>query len=240
MEAPVGKPNRNISLEALKYHWEGLAKDDEMFAIMAWENKRGHGWNPDDFFNTGQYDIDHYFRDFALRNCPDMNQTRALDFGCGIGRLTIPLSAYFEQMVGVDISHTMIETANKLGRTTKCLYLLNEQDSLRLFGSESFDHVFTLIVLQHMVPAMQKAYLKEFARILRHKGTLFFQLPGVMPGQDLPREELFGKPRMDMYGIAYEEVLGELKANGLEVLATGENNCVGPDLKSYHYLARKP
>lgn len=37
----------------------------------------------------------------------------ALDFGCGVGRLTRALAAFFDRATGVDISSSMIEEAKK-------------------------------------------------------------------------------------------------------------------------------
>ncbi len=41
------------------------------------------------------------------------NDTLALDFGCGIGRLTQLLCKFFKKCIGVDISKEMIKLANK-------------------------------------------------------------------------------------------------------------------------------
>jgi len=38
---------------------------------------------------------------------------RALDFGCGLGRLTQPLAERFDEAVGVDIAASMIEGARR-------------------------------------------------------------------------------------------------------------------------------
>jgi len=46
-----------------------------------------------------------------------------------------------------------------------------------VFEDASFDFVLTLIVLQHMRQDYSAAYLREFLRLLRPGGIMFFQIP---------------------------------------------------------------
>lgn len=46
-------------------------------------------------------------------DCP---RKHALDFGCGVGRLTQALAAHFDEVTGVDISPSMIKLAKKYSR----------------------------------------------------------------------------------------------------------------------------
>lgn len=39
---------------------------------------------------------------------------RALDLGCAVGRATIELAQYFDEVVGIDYSNSFIEAANKV------------------------------------------------------------------------------------------------------------------------------
>ncbi len=48
---------------------------------------------------------------------------RALDFGCGVGRLTQALARHFNIVDGVDIAPSMIELANQFNRSGgRCRY----------------------------------------------------------------------------------------------------------------------
>ena len=58
----------------------------------------------------------------------------ALDFGCGIGRLTQSLADYFDKVTGVDIAPAMISLANEYhNNKTRCEYVLHENADPRLF-----------------------------------------------------------------------------------------------------------
>src|SRR5690606_35788662 len=206
---------------------------------MTWEEAKGGRWDQEKFFQTGVGDIHRYFESFFLSCHPNLKRGVALDFGCGVGRLTRPLSQHFEICIGVDISSTMVERANALKQQEKQIFLLNQREDLGMFASGSFDLVFTLIVLQHMEPDLHQAYLREFARILRPGGGLLFQLPAHIEGQDLAKPDLFGEPRMEMYGTNPDEVVQLLESSGVKDLAVEEKDAAGDTIKSHHYAALK-
>ena len=80
---------------------------------------------------------------------------RCLDFGCGVGRLTLALAAHFREVVGVDIAPSMLERAEKYkGPASNVSYVLNGREDLSQFPDGSFDFVHASIVLQHMSPRL--------------------------------------------------------------------------------------
>jgi len=88
---------------------------------------------------------------------------KALDFGCGVGRLTQALAVYFDEVYGVDISPSMIELAKKYNRyPDKCFYLINEDNQLRQFQDNTFDFIYTVITFQHIEPKYTREYIKSF------------------------------------------------------------------------------
>src|SRR5262249_48837046 len=114
--------------------------------------------------------------------------SRALDFGCGVGRLTQALARHFETVVGVDIAPSMLRGARKYNKFgDRCQYVLNERDDLRLFESNSFDFIYSNRVLQHMRPEYGKSYLREFIRVLSPEGLLVFYMPSEVLRQNPPR-----------------------------------------------------
>jgi SAM-dependent methyltransferase len=102
----------------------------------------------------------------------------ALDFGCGVGRLTQPLTEYFDEAVGVDLSHEMVRLAQGYNRAPdRCRYVVNAAADLSMFPTGSFDLVFSYLTLQHMPPRYSMRYLREFVRIARTGGIICVQLP---------------------------------------------------------------
>lgn len=166
-----------MELKELQKHWNQFGKRDPLWAIITRDDKKGNKWNPDEFFETGKQeikDVMQYVEKLGLLQ----QRGRALDFGCGVGRLTQALANYFEEVVGIDIAPSMVKIANRYNRFgARCMYYVNCVDNLRLFSDQEFDFIYTNIVLQHMKPYYAKSYIKEFLRVLKSQGVLIFQLP---------------------------------------------------------------
>jgi ubiquinone/menaquinone biosynthesis C-methylase UbiE len=72
----------------------------------------------------------------------------------------------------------MIEGAVRLNRQgERCHFHHNSAPDLRLFPDRSFDFVLSLLVFQHMEPALMKGYLREFVRVLDSDGVAYFNIP---------------------------------------------------------------
>src|SRR5205085_2142548 len=56
----------------------------------------------------------------------------------------------------------------------------NDRDDLSRFPDDSFDFVFTLMVLQHMRPDYSRRYLAEFLRVTAPGGMIVFQVPSAL------------------------------------------------------------
>jgi hypothetical protein len=81
-------------------------------------------------------------------------------------------------VIGVDVSPTMIDLANRLNRHPEAAeYVLNYSDTLDRFASGTFDFVYSDIVLQHLSPEAAERYIVEFLRVLSSGGIAVFQLP---------------------------------------------------------------
>jgi SAM-dependent methyltransferase len=166
-----------MRLGALRRHWERLARRDPYWAVLTAADKRGGRWNVDEFFASGVEEIDAVLQRARERGL-DPPRGRALDFGCGAGRLTQALAARFERCDGVDVSDAMVRLArshNQFGE--RCTYHLNTAPNLALFPEAAFDFVYTTLVLQHMAPQLSTGYIGELVRVLKPNGLLVFQLP---------------------------------------------------------------
>jgi SAM-dependent methyltransferase len=162
-----------MRLEQLKNDWESLADRDALNAILTDENKSAGRWDISEFMATGEIEINTVMRHLAGLGCtPDFNGA-ALDFGCGVGRLTQAIARRFAACTGVDISRQMIHEADSLNRYEHCRYLVNTDVRLP-FADASFAFLYSNIVLQHMPRRFATEYLREFVRVLAAGGVLVF------------------------------------------------------------------
>ena len=106
---------------------------------------------------------------------------RALEIGCGPGRLMRPLSRHFGEIHGIDVSDEMIERARvKLRAIPHARAHHAGGGDLALFPSEYFDFVYSYAVFQHIPSAdVVLSYLRETIRVLRPGGIARLQLNGL-------------------------------------------------------------
>ena len=166
-----------MNLQELRANWDEYGRTDPMWAILSLPGREGGRWTREEFFDTGEREIGELLQQIAVLGL-SVKPGKALDFGCGVGRLTQALAHHFDGVVGVDIAPSMVQEAQRLNQHgARCRYLLNARSDLTVLGSERFDLIYTSIVLQHMRPKYAKHYLREFIRVLAPGGILVFQLP---------------------------------------------------------------
>ena len=168
---------RMKSLDELREYWDSHAQRDPLWAVLSEESKSGGRWDVGRFFETGVHEMASIFYQLDSRHI-EVARGAALDFGCGVGRLTQALASSFDRVVGVDVSPRMLALAAAFNRfPSRVSYTNNQRDDLGLFGNSTFDFIVSNIVLQHLPPALALAYIGEFFRVLAPGGILVFQLP---------------------------------------------------------------
>jgi SAM-dependent methyltransferase len=175
-----------VGLRAQQRSWDELALVDPHWAVISDPNRRHRGWESEaalrEFARTGEDEVAHVLTVAAQFDAP-LEHGRALDFGCGLGRLTRALSSRFASCVGVDISGEMTQRAAVLNADRANVdFRINANPDLSMFSSASFDLVLAELVLQHMPSArIAIAYIEEFLRLLRPAGIAIFQVPVAVP-----------------------------------------------------------
>jgi cyclopropane fatty-acyl-phospholipid synthase-like methyltransferase len=98
----------------------------------------------------------------------------ALEIGCGIGRLMVPLCSRVRSVVGTDVSSGMISAAT---RRIECLsnasVRLTTGQDLAEFGSGSIDLVYSVDAFPYLVlsgQALVERHFREVRRVLRPGG----------------------------------------------------------------------
>jgi len=166
------------SLDKLQRNWEGFASVDPLWAICVDSTHRDNKWTQEEFFATGQTEIGRVMGHIQSLGLSLDAASPALDFGCGVGRLTRALSDYFPECWGVDISPTMIRLAKEFNLDRPaCHFCLNERDDLQAFPDGKVGFIYTSIVLQHIKREYVSRYLLELVRILKAGGVFVFQVP---------------------------------------------------------------
>ena len=246
-------------LDKHKQDWEELGDLDPLWAILSDPNKKYGKWDLDEFFATGETEIGGLMKKASAWELPK-ERVRALDFGCGAGRLTRALGQRFEECYGIDISESMIAHAKKLNSDVSgCRFEVNDKPHLQRFETDTLDLVYTRLVLQH-IPQKDiiEAYIRDFVRILKPGGLLFFQLPSRIPFRKKlqPRRRAYsflkalgcsesflynrlGLFPMFMNAIPSEEIQALIQSSGGRILHVENDDSAGPIIESSSYYVTK-
>src|ERR1700744_3520981 len=142
--------------------WEEMAANDPLWAILRVSDKRFGKWDITEFLQTGQQEIAQLMELAAGLSLPQQRR-RAIDFGCGVGRLTRALQQHFPQTVGVDISAGMLQKAREL--TPACEF--REANDLSSFPAQFADLIYSNLVLQHQPDKENvKRIIRDMLRVL--------------------------------------------------------------------------
>ena len=215
-----------MRIDALKEHWEAYGRSDPLWAVLSEPGLQGNRWDLEEFLRRGEREVADYLAELE-GNGVQVRYGRALDFGCGVGRLTQALGERFERCDGVDIAASMVEQARRLNRHgDRVAYHVNPASDLHLFPSETFDFVLSIIVLQHMEPRYAKGYIAEFLRVLRPGGIAVFQLP---TGHRRPEHSLpDGAWRASFRVDRPPHQLSALQSQSIVVGVRNESDCPWP------------
>ena len=104
--------------------YEKFGAEEPFYAVLTEEKYKRKQLDEELFFKTGEDLLARQMKLIQDRGI-QISRGRALDFGCGVGRLTNAMATYFDEVIGVDISSTMIGNANQL--TTPELFFSGEQ-----------------------------------------------------------------------------------------------------------------
>jgi cyclopropane fatty-acyl-phospholipid synthase-like methyltransferase len=158
--------------------WEMLARKEPYWAVATWEKFRRQNLTNDtlqEFFQTGVDHIAFVLETIRRHLAPNFKPSSVLDFGCGVGRLLIPLAERCERVVGVDVSDTMLreaqENCHRRGLTNICLLKFENMD---LAASRPFDLVHSFIVFQHISPKRGEALFRSLIQLVNTNGIGVF------------------------------------------------------------------
>jgi SAM-dependent methyltransferase len=212
-----------VSLDRLRAEWETLADVDPLWAILSDPERRGGKWTPEEFFAEGEEEVELMLAGAREVGGPPA-WGRALDFGCGAGRLTRALGERFEACVGVDIAEGMVDLARRLNADRRNLeFLVNTRSDLSLLEPAGFDLVYSSLVLQHQ-PSREVAlgYVREFLRVARPGGLVVFQLPTWLSplGKFQLKRRTYGL--LTRAGIKPDVVLGRANVSPMHMIAVPE------------------
>jgi len=161
--------------------WEKWGRSDPYYGVTTSSEYLGQhlpdkNWNK--FFQSGINLMEVVFpimeEHFRKNWVPEMG----IDFGCGVGRLAIPLAGRCKSVIGIDVSKAMLleagANAEKTGTTN--IEFINSDDRLTLL-SKPFDYLQSFHVLQHIPVKRGMRILQQLVTRLEPEGCGVIHAP---------------------------------------------------------------
>jgi ubiquinone/menaquinone biosynthesis C-methylase UbiE len=242
-------------MDKFREQWEKLGTDDPYWAVLADPDKRGGKWDNVEFFDTGKKEIANVLRKTSTLGIK-LNRGIALDFGCGLGRLSRALANEFGKVIALDVSSSMLKEAQRINHDiTNIEFIHNAAEDLRGISENSIDFLYSNIVLQHMPKNRQMRYIREFCRVLSSGGILAIQTPSncnlkswkgwlyLIAGNNILniiRRIKYGPNGiMEVHALSKKLVLQTLNQEDMSIIHVERYDSAGPAFKSYMYFAGK-
>ncbi|MEO5922486.1 MAG: class I SAM-dependent methyltransferase [Bryobacteraceae bacterium] len=169
-------PDPDVS-SRMREDWNARAREDAGYYVAFGARDQDDAA----FFATATETVNSL--ETELRRVPAKQRThwKALEIGCGPGRLLRPMSRHFAEIYGVDVSDEMVALAKeKLRDTPNAHPQVCNGAQLTDFADESIDFVYSYAVFQH-IPSRDvvQEYLREVQRVLKPGGLARLQLNGL-------------------------------------------------------------
>jgi SAM-dependent methyltransferase len=162
-------PPTNLSTD---HEWEEWGRRDPYFGVLTHPRFRRANLTESaksEFFESGRLHVEYVMEVIRKHIDADFAPKRVLDFGCGVGRILIPLAQVTQEVVGLDVSPSMLHEAkrNCAERGITNVQLLADDVEL----GDPFDLIHSYIVFQHIPPDRGKLIFLKLLKHLRPAGV---------------------------------------------------------------------
>jgi cyclopropane fatty-acyl-phospholipid synthase-like methyltransferase len=162
--------------------WEKLARRDASRAVLT-----NDGAVDAAFFESGEADLSALLTTIASVLSREIALTSVLDFGCGAGRLTLPLARRAGHVVACDVAPTMLIHARRKAESAG-LHNITFLPSGEIAAlPRSFDLVCSLLVLQYIAPSDGYVLIAALIGLLAPGGIAALHVTFGRPGANLRR-----------------------------------------------------
>ena len=155
--------------------WETFGKTDPYYGVLSADKFRRDNINDEtlkEFFQSGEVHVDQTLELVRTHFANSPGRVAALDFGCGVGRLVLPLATRFQHVVGIDISDAYIaEAVNNCSRAgAGNVEFFKTLDALQPRRG-TFDFAHSYITFIHIDFERGKKIIEDIVRLLRPGGV---------------------------------------------------------------------
>jgi cyclopropane fatty-acyl-phospholipid synthase-like methyltransferase len=243
--------------------WERYGQRDPYYGVLSHEEFRTENLTPEAverFYATGRRHVDALAEQVQELYGHPLAPERSLDFGCGLGRILVPLAERSTTAVGVDVAPTTLRRCEQAmeQRGVENVRLIHTDD-LGALGAD-FDFVHSSLVFQHIPPRAGYRLIGQLLRLLAPGGiavihvtteaseplsAVFFwtlrTIPMAANVWNLIRGRAWSYPHMNLYPYSVSRVAQIAQAAGIpDAHVAFHQAATRPDLNSVTVTLRRP
>lgn len=218
--------------------WNAAAREDAYFAVLSSPESRDPSTREAYFDATASEDLRRL--GWFLHA-----ESRVLDLGCGVGRLTKALAHRCAEVIGVDISAEMVAIARaRTAASPNVRIVETDGSSLACVATGTVDFVVSLLCLIHVDRRAAFRYFHEIRRVLAPGGRAWLQFQDEEQPEGAAALASANRGGFPMEGWNETRLVTALSEAGLGVLGIERARgfldvqvCVGPAAVERHRLS---
>lgn len=222
------------SIAKIKVAWSHLGITSPHFSVLTDEQYLPQNLpeNLETFWASGAADADAVERILVRHDFSSLSTKTCVEFGSGVGRVTMELARRFAQVHAYDISPGHLSQAAKRAEeigVSNCIFHLCGETYLDEL--EKCDFFFSLIVLQHNPPQIIAQLIRKALRSLNADGIAIFQVPTYQVGYQYTIREWLATDHplnMQMHCLPQNVIFSICGEEDCIPLEVREDNRAGP------------
>jgi SAM-dependent methyltransferase len=256
---PLALPSMEIDLHAdenqlaralakVRAAWSHLGRVKPHFSVITDEHflPQNFAAASDRFWKSGEDDAEMAERMRQRHDRRSAARLTCVEYGCGVGRVTMGFARRFARVHGYDISPEHLKLARARAAELQVANVVLHDCSTSFPGDlAGCDFFFSRIVFQHNPPPIIAELVKAALRSLNPAGIAIFQLPVFRHGYRFKLEPWLRNeraPDMEMHCLPQDHVFALIAEAGCVPLEVREDGAAGePDaFISNTFVVRRP
>ncbi|KAB2643324.1 MAG: class I SAM-dependent methyltransferase [Verrucomicrobia bacterium] len=220
-------------IRKIKEAWTHLGIIGPHFSVLTNKNFLPENLNnyEEDFWKSGEGEASHLETILKNYSLEDLSSKKIVEYGCGVGRVTMGLASLFAQVDAYDISEGHLEIAKQKAVEkgySQCHFHLCSDDLLEPL--EKCHCFYSRIVLQHNPPPLIRHLIKMALASLLPGGIAIFQVPTYIKDYSFNTKEWIAKDHpldMQMHALPQSLIFSLIADAQCQLLEVREDGSTG-------------
>lgn len=217
----------------IKTAWEHLGDEKAHYSVLSNDDFLPDKLDGsiDTFWGSGNTEAAQAVRALDLYGSTQLEKKVCVEYGCGVGRVTVSLAKSFKFVHAYDISRNHLDLAraraNEVGATNIAFHECANDFRVAM---EPCDFFYSVIVLQHNPPPVIAELIRIALTALKPGGIAMFQVPTHIIGYQFSLKQWLATDHaldMQMHCLPQEAILQIISATGCRLLGLREDGCTG-------------